>query len=264
MTTKKTSHPLNTLSFLSEEVERTLRLRAWRDEIFREALIADPKGVIQRLFPQCFPNGKLPEQLTIKVIEEDLDTCHIVLPSLPDEFPTPKFPTPEIPEEEQLEFVANMGCADRTLGRRDSSDNKGGSQLSEKTRPLNLLKDSFKRQQAEEAAKKQETASEPLTKEKLMKDIRSLAKKDEAFRKNILEDPKKALQDYFPHYFNGSNGSEKQTFKVTQDIADTHHIVLPSSRDDFGDRGVPKEPEPDNASCCCSNKCCMCNSNNGS
>ncbi len=81
MTIKNTSHPLNTSSFLSEEIERTLRLRAWKDEIFREALIADPKGVIQHLFPQCFPNGKLPEELTIKVIEdEDPDICHIVLP----------------------------------------------------------------------------------------------------------------------------------------------------------------------------------------
>ncbi len=80
MATDNTNHPLNTFSFLSEDIKRTLRLRAWKDEIFREALIADPKGVIQRLFPQCFPNGELAEELTIKVLEEDPDICHIVLP----------------------------------------------------------------------------------------------------------------------------------------------------------------------------------------
>ncbi len=84
-----------------------------KTSFFREALIADPKGVIQRLFPQCFPNGRLPEELTIKVIEEDPDTCQIVLPSLLDEFSTL-----EIPEEEQLEFVANMGSVDRLQIRR--------------------------------------------------------------------------------------------------------------------------------------------------
>jgi len=253
MTTDKTSYPLNTLPFLSEEVERTLRLRAWKDEIFREALIADPKGVIQRLFPQCFPNGKLAEELTIKMIEEDPDICHIVLPSLSDEFPIAA-----IPEEEQLELLANMGL-DRRTRTMDSSD-KRQLQSSEKAKKADWLKDSFKRQQVEEVVKQQEAASKPLTRENLKKEILSLAKKDPTFCKNMLENPQKALQDYFPHYFNGSNGSEKQTIKVTQDTADTHHIVLPSSRDDFGDRGVPKEPEPDNWSCCCSEGCCACNS----
>src|SRR5215467_4563913 len=106
MKTGNTSRSLNTLPFLSEEVERALRLRAWRDELFREALIADPKRIIQRLFPQCFPNGEIPEQVTINVIKEDPGICHIVLPPLPDEFPTP-----EIPEEEQLELLANMGSS---------------------------------------------------------------------------------------------------------------------------------------------------------
>jgi hypothetical protein len=76
---------LNEFPPLREEVERTLRLRAWKDETFRQELIADPKGVIQRPFPQCFPDGKVPEQLTYKVIQEDQYTHHIILPALPDE-----------------------------------------------------------------------------------------------------------------------------------------------------------------------------------
>ena len=77
---------------MREEVERTLRLRAWKDETFRQELIADPKGVIQRLFPEYLPNGKAPEQVTYKVIEEDQYTHHIILPALPDELMAPEVP----------------------------------------------------------------------------------------------------------------------------------------------------------------------------
>jgi hypothetical protein len=240
MKTDKTSHSLNTFSFLSEEVERTLRLRAWKDEIFREALIADPKGVIQRLFPQYFSNGKLAEQLTIKVIEEEPDTCHIVLPFLPDEVPT--F---EIPEEEHLELLANMG-ADRKLGRTDSFEQRE-SQSPEKPKVVDHV-----RRQAEEAAKKQETASKPLTRENLQKDIKSLAKKDDKFFEKLKEVSNETSQEkkeeklgniikeYFPHYLNGSNAPERQTFEVLQNTADTHHFVLQKLPDASHNPAVPE------------------------
>jgi hypothetical protein len=109
MTIKKTSDSISHLPPLREEVERELRLRAWKDEEFRQELIADPKGVIERLFPQCFPDGKVPKQVTYKVIEEDQYTHHIVLPMLPDEV------TNELSEETQLELMANMGCSDLTF-----------------------------------------------------------------------------------------------------------------------------------------------------
>jgi len=59
MTTDNPSDSMSHFPPLREEVERTLRLRAWKDETFRQELIADPKGVIERLFPQCFPDGKV-------------------------------------------------------------------------------------------------------------------------------------------------------------------------------------------------------------
>ena len=93
---------------LRAEVERELRLRAWKDEQFRQELIANPKGVIERLFPQCFPDGKVPDNVTYKVIVEDAYTHHIILPTLPDELAN------EISEERQEELIANMGCADLT------------------------------------------------------------------------------------------------------------------------------------------------------
>jgi hypothetical protein len=93
---------------LREEVERELRVRAWKDEAFRQELIANPKGVIERLFPQCFPDGKVPDKVTYKVIVEDAYTHHIILPALPDEL------TSQISKERQEELIADMGCVDLT------------------------------------------------------------------------------------------------------------------------------------------------------
>jgi hypothetical protein len=228
MTTGETDQPVNMLPFLSEEMERTLRLRAWKDEIFREALIANPKGVIQRLFPQCFPNGKLAEELTIKVIEEGPGTCHIVLPSLLDEFPTP-----EIPEEEHLELLAHMG-AERRFERVDNSEQRK-SQLPEKKPRFDIARKNFEREQVEQ----REKASESLTKAQLNKDIVSLLKKtDSDFKKDMLNvvrevDPKKQQKDLnnlieenFPHYFPDGKIPEGYNIKLHLDTSKTLHFVL--------------------------------------
>ncbi len=257
MITENISQSFNTLPFLSEEVERTLRLRAWKDEIFREALIANPKGVIQRLFPQYFSNGKLAEQLTIKVIEEGPDTCHIVVPFLPDEFPTS-----EIPEEEQLELLANMG-GDRGTRITDSSD-KPRPQSSERTKPFDVVKDGSKRIQAEDIKKdfRAEFVKNYLVDEKLKNQVKSLEGKSPDERSKIMLN---ILQEHFSHYLPGGKVPEGYPIKVLQDTADTHHIVLPSSRDDFGDRKIPNEPQLGEGgdSCCSCNGCCACNSKNG-
>ncbi len=241
MTINKTSHSFNTYPFLNEEMKRTLRLRALKDEIFREALIADPKGVIQQLFSQSFPNGKLAEELTIKVIEEDSGTCHIVLPFLPDEVPTLEIPTLEIPEEERLEFVANMG-ADRPLKRTDSAEQRQSQPTDKKA--VDITKQEYMRKQAGEAARKQETASEPLTIDK----IEALARENKGFRQKLLDVNKqqnektkqemfiKALREHFPV----SNGSEGQTFKVIQDTATTRHLAIPELPDSSHDPAVPE------------------------
>src|SRR5690348_5608749 len=86
MTTEENSQNVTSQHIsLREEVERELRVRAWKDEAFRQELIADPKGVIERLFPQYFPDGKAPDKVTYKVIVEDAYTHHILLPALPEE-----------------------------------------------------------------------------------------------------------------------------------------------------------------------------------
>ena len=248
MTINNPSHSLNMLPFLSEEVEGTLRRLAWKDENFREALIADPKGVIQRLFLQSFPAGKLPQQLTINVIEEDPGTCHIVLPFLPDEVPTL-----EIPEEEHLELLANMGAGDGSLRRTDSSE-KRGSQSPEQRTPGFLEQEYKRRQQAGETKENtlvsenhhdsREPAKLPTEKEwkqalfelsqnkQHIQDIQKLAEKD----------PNMAVQMFFKEYLPNHQLPQCVDFKIIQRKQDAHYIVLPSSDDNFGaPRGVPKD-----------------------
>jgi hypothetical protein len=62
-------------------VELALRTRALRDQAFRQALQENPKPVLEREYPDWFVGGKIPESLTIKVIQEDEQTLHLVLPT---------------------------------------------------------------------------------------------------------------------------------------------------------------------------------------
>jgi hypothetical protein len=119
-----TVHALNECAPLREGGERTLHLQACKDETFREALIADPKGLIQWLIPQCFPRGKMSKQMTDKWIEEDQSTHCIIVPALSDEFLVP-----EVPEEQELDLIANMGCRDQILKGLTDLCSGGDSQV---------------------------------------------------------------------------------------------------------------------------------------
>jgi hypothetical protein len=232
---------------------------AWKDENFREALIADPKGVIQRLFPQCFPNGEAPKQLTIKVIEEDPYSCHIVIPSLPDEFPTP-----EIPEEEQLELFANMGCQGMTM-RTDSSERRE-SKPPEKPKH-DFSREDFNRKQADQ--KKQTSVSGDhhdshesvkLPTRNEMKQALSQARQDKELLQELNKDPNRALQMLLDKYLPNHKFPEGVTFKMIQNKPDTHHIVLPSLPDASHNSALPegKQLGPDFTVRCssgCSNLC---------
>src|SRR5690242_19114183 len=115
MTTEENSQNVTSQHIpLKEEVERELRVRAWKDEAFRQELIANPKVAFERLFPPFFPDGKVPDCVIYKVIEEDAYTHHIILPALPDEL------TNELSEEtlekliEETEQVWGGLSPDRT------------------------------------------------------------------------------------------------------------------------------------------------------
>ena len=61
-------------------LEARLIEKAWQDETFRAALLADPKGVIEAELGQALPQG-----ITVKVVEETADTLYIRLPLSPDQ-----------------------------------------------------------------------------------------------------------------------------------------------------------------------------------
>ena len=58
--------------------------RSRKDEAFRQELLANPAAVLQREYPEAFPDGKVPEDLAIKVIAEEKNTLCIVLPHKTD------------------------------------------------------------------------------------------------------------------------------------------------------------------------------------
>jgi hypothetical protein len=64
-----------------EELEQHLRTRVYKDEVFRQEFQANPKAVLERDYAQWFPYGKIPSELSIKVITEEEQTLCFVLPS---------------------------------------------------------------------------------------------------------------------------------------------------------------------------------------
>jgi hypothetical protein len=69
-----------------EELEQHLRTRAWKDDAFRQEFLTNPKAVLQRDYAQSFPEGQIPSQLSIKVIEEEEQAlCFVLPPKLSDD-----------------------------------------------------------------------------------------------------------------------------------------------------------------------------------
>jgi hypothetical protein len=67
------------------ELEQHVRARAWKDEAFRQEFQANPKAVLERDYVAWFPGGKIPTELSIKVIEEEERTvCFVLPPKAPD------------------------------------------------------------------------------------------------------------------------------------------------------------------------------------
>jgi hypothetical protein len=68
-----------------EELEQHVRVRAWKDDAFRQEFLAHPKAVLERDYAQSFPEGKIPSELSIKVVEEnEQDMCFVLPPREPD------------------------------------------------------------------------------------------------------------------------------------------------------------------------------------
>ena len=64
-----------TVSLTRSEIEEIVVSNASKHPKYRDALMADAKGVIEKQL-----NNELPSSLSVKVVQEDANTIYIVLP----------------------------------------------------------------------------------------------------------------------------------------------------------------------------------------
>jgi hypothetical protein len=91
-------HQRNAL--LDETSSVSVVSRAWKNEMFKQELLANPKGVVEKELVTL-----LPESLEIRVFEETPNIIYIVLPKVVDDFETVT-----IEDLQNLEFYANVGA----------------------------------------------------------------------------------------------------------------------------------------------------------
>jgi Nitrile hydratase, alpha chain len=85
------------------DVELQLIEKAWKDDAFRQALLTDPRGALEREL-----GAKLPAGVQVKVLAESADTFYLVLPANPDRAPAGEL------TDQQLDAVAGGGWSANT------------------------------------------------------------------------------------------------------------------------------------------------------
>jgi hypothetical protein len=108
-----TGQDVKLAAFSREELEQHLRARAWKDDTFRQELLANPKVVLQRDFAALFPEGKIPSELSIKVVEEEEQSICFVLPT---KTPKDTLPDTETLEDEELSNPEDVSGASYVWG----------------------------------------------------------------------------------------------------------------------------------------------------
>jgi hypothetical protein len=83
------------------DVELQLIEKAWKDDVFRQALLTDPQGAVEREL-----GAKLPAGVQVKVLAESADTFYLVLPANPDRAPAGEL------SDQQLDAIAGGGWTD--------------------------------------------------------------------------------------------------------------------------------------------------------
>lgn len=66
-----------------KQFEAKIVAKAWKDEKFREALKADPRGTLAAELQAIHSAAKLPENLKVTVVEESPDHIYLVIPNRP-------------------------------------------------------------------------------------------------------------------------------------------------------------------------------------
>ena len=61
-----------------DQISAGIAKRAWKDEKFHQAVLADPGKVYETVFGKPLPPG-----VTVKVLEDTANTVHFVLPAKP-------------------------------------------------------------------------------------------------------------------------------------------------------------------------------------
>lgn len=91
-----------TVAMTRKEIEERIIARAWQDESIKQELLSNPKSAFEK---EGIP---LPENIEVRVVEEDSNTIYFVLPMQPSE-------TGELSDAE-LESVAggNWGSSSKT------------------------------------------------------------------------------------------------------------------------------------------------------
>lgn len=101
--------PLKPLPPSRAEMESQIFYRAIKDEQFRNDLLADPAGLLEREYGDMLPWGKVPEGVQIQVLMETKQTRYLVIPWIPD-----SMLKEEVPEEDLKRFASDSGCIDLT------------------------------------------------------------------------------------------------------------------------------------------------------
>jgi hypothetical protein len=83
------------------DVELQLIEKAWKEDAFRQALLTDSQGAVEREL-----GAKLPAGVQVKVLAETPDTFYLVLPASPDRAPAGEL------TDQQLAAVAGGAWTD--------------------------------------------------------------------------------------------------------------------------------------------------------
>lgn len=66
-----------------DQFESMIIHKAWKDENYKKALLANPKAVLEKELNALKPGTKLPDNLKVQVVEENPTSLTLVIPQLP-------------------------------------------------------------------------------------------------------------------------------------------------------------------------------------
>ena len=87
-----------------KDLELKLVAKAWQDDAFRQQLLADPRATIQQEL-----GIELPEDVEVKIFEEQPDQAYVLLPQKPTRLDQATIRESEELSDDALEVVAGGG-----------------------------------------------------------------------------------------------------------------------------------------------------------